>query len=151
MDLMTYSEAAEKLGVSRSTVGKWVKQGKLKEDIEPLGKIKFVSRESVNALLANDKFQFVLRLSQKGREKTNGESAQLKEIAQLKETLLSIKDEILQKAIILSDEILNRVRGIEDKVNNVAAMLHNGAIKKETSKQESHDSLQIKKLGKGKK
>jgi excisionase family DNA binding protein len=126
VDILTYTEAAEKLGVSRGTIGKLVKKGRLTGENERLGKAKFVTRESVESLEKDERFQFALKLSQKGREKKKGEIEQvkdalltLKEIANMKETMVS-----------LNAEIVKRLGSLERNIDDIKEALRTDTKKK---------------------
>ena len=54
-DYMTVGEAAETLGVSRSTLRNWDKAGKLKPYRHPVNRYRLYSRKELDALLKNIK------------------------------------------------------------------------------------------------
>lgn len=59
MEILTFTETAEKFGVSLATISRWVKAGKLEEGPKA-GKIKTVSKKSVEFLSSDQAFQIGL-------------------------------------------------------------------------------------------
>ena len=84
MEILTFSEVANYFGVSQASISRWVKAGKLEEGPKA-GKIKTVTKKSVDFLSSDKAFQIGLESIKKSHKKTRKEKSKTtNEIEKLK-------------------------------------------------------------------
>jgi len=115
MEILTFSKAAEVLGVTSATISRWVKDEKLKEGPKA-GKQKTVTKESMDTLAANPAFQI-------GRE--SGQSNNKKRII----AQIYAKQEELEEAKQRIDKLEKLVERVSEEVKELRNYTQNNGIK----------------------